>query len=518
MATVLETDVLVFGDEVESVLTAVSAARTGVKVRLVRRSMGFLGGLSTRGGLAYMDITPACKSPIFKEFTEGAGVKHVALEPQRAHDVLEALLVEAGVTVHSGATYNARYENNRWLTSPYLQTGETISAQVLIDATPDADVARWMQVPFIRGLGGLLGPGFEFLGVSPVFKLHNVGVEELRAFEAGLRAKPKTRDILESALPFHTEAQKNDFVTRPTYAPPDGDYLDILNPVIGVYYHLWRHNNDPSSYTQAFASIDGANIALLPDANTGKQVLAFNGLVFQMGYRFSDEACFEALLAYSHGAALPEYMQSEMRAFERFLKEEAGFSRAKVVPPEDLYVRQLLTMLAQKNLTAEDMIRGGVAPEKAIGTSSYWLDFRGIDLRRNYPELNLPKPVFNVGLEQTLPLLSEPTPKLENLAFVSRSAGYSPLGQGAGRIVQNNVMVGEALGIAAALCVLGKTTLGDVIENGIGQVRDALTHRNGGAIKLEGQQLWTDALIKESALLADDNAVVEAHRNELMLV
>ena len=426
----------------------------------------------------------------------------MALNPDRAHQVLGDMLAEAGVTLLSGVETHVEFNRAGQPERATLagQAGPTvIFPKVIIDATPDADIARAVGVPFVTGLGGVLGAEQDLLGVSPVFRITGVPVPEFRAFEERLRQNPELPAILKQALPYHPPALREEYLHRPTFAPDAQDYLDILNPVIGIDYHLWRHGS-PESYAEAGILIDGGNVSRLADGSLG-----FNGLVAQAS---ALNLGFEDLLALSHDGPTPQALLDEMRAFERYLREVGGFSEAKVVPPESLYVRQTVTLLSRENMTARKAIQGGVSPEKAIGTFSYWLDLRGTQLWKRYPGEELPKPIFNVGLDVALPLI----PAFQNLAFVSRSAGYSPIGQGTGRIVQHNALLGEGVGIAAALAVLSNTTLDEIVDTAMPQIQAILRQRNEGQLQIEGNPTWTAQQLEASALLKADEAVIESLR------
>lgn len=534
-------DVLVVGDEVESILTAVSAARAGASVVLARRSTSRLGGLSVRGGLSYMDITPEYVNGLFQEFLERVGFVRVALNPDQANTTLWQMITEAKIPVYSGVNVSIELdaqgfpkhatfqgltpkasnresaplfpEDLKTGTSsnniPYADTNHTLAAgaslqvrpKVVIDATPDADIARALGIPYITGLGGILGDTQNFLGVSPVFRITGISVEDLQAFEASLRQQPDLPEKLRHALPYHPQALRDEYMTRPTFAPEGMDYLDILNPVIGIDYHQWRHGG-AASYADAGIFIDGANISRLSDGSLG-----FNGLVAQakaLNLNFDD------LLALSHGGEIPQPLVAEMASFQQYLRERGGFAKAVIIPPEEMYVRQTVTLLAQENMTAQKAIEGGVSPEKAIGTFSYWLDLRGTLLWRHFPGEELPKPIFNVGLEVALP----PFPTRQNIAFVSRSAGYSPIGQGTGRIVQHNALLGEGVGIAAALATQEKKSLHGSATQDMPRIQAILKSRRNGLLPLEGRATWEPAHIAKSALLQQDTAIMEALRGQ----
>jgi hypothetical protein len=495
----LAADVVVFGDEVESVLTAVSAAQAGAVTVLVRSSQGRLGGLSTRGGLSYMDITPECQAPLFNRFLTEAGVIRVALDPDRAHATLSRLLSEAGVTVVHSDPLPAWPTPGVAVDSLPLADGTQLAARLWIDATPDADLARSAGIPYLKGLGGVLGEDQNYLGISPVFRIAGVPKQDLIAFEARLRARPDMATWLEIALPYHPTDLRAEYLTRPCFSPDDQDYLDILNPVIGIAYHQWKAGA-VDGYPTALTWIDGANISLLPDGSMG-----FNGLVSKQVLMTADP--LNELLAYSHGAAIPQYLLEELTSFERFLREAGNLKEAQVIPPEALYVRQTITLLAQANMTARQALAGGVPADQAVGTFSYWLDLRGTQLWKRYPGEHLAKPIFNIGLGVAFPPPDGPS----NLAFVSRSAGYSPIGQGAGRIVQHNSMLGEAVGIAAALAVQQNAPMQSIAPAAI---RAVLAQRFGKDVPLWGQAVVSADYLETSALLAADADAIETLRTD----
>lgn len=500
-------DVLVAGDEVESVLTAVSAARAGASVAVIRRDTGRLGGLSVRGGLSYMDITPEFATGLFGEFLKRAGVVRVALNPERADAVLQAMLSEAGVTLFSGVEAVVETDEEGYPAVVNCRTRDDefqLEPTVVIDATPDADLMRPLGVPYVMGLGGILGPEENFLGISPVFRISGVDYRALQAFEESLRRKPEAGTLLDTALKYHAPALRAEYLTRPTYAPDDMDYLDILNPLIGIDFHRWRHGR-VDDYADAAVFIDGANISRLADGSLG-----FNGLVARPQPLDLD---FDDLLALSHGGPVPAELMAEMAAFEQYLREVGGFGRAAIIPPQEVYVRQTLNLLSRRTMTAAEAIRGGVAAEKAVATFSYWLDLRGTQIWRKFPGEELPKPVFNIGLEVALPAF----PHLQNLGFVGRSAGYSPLGQGAGRIVQHNALLGEGVGIAAALAAQADCPLAEYAESRIEEVQAVLQARHGEGWRISGKPSADEARIAASPLLQEDAAIAARMQSQILM-
>lgn len=510
-------DLIVIGDEVESILSAVSAARMGLSVAVVRYpdESQWLGGLSTRGGLSYMDITLPFKSPLFREFLDLAGVTRVALRPEKAHGVLESLLKQNKIKVFHGwlpdqVKLSATGQSIQSLQFKPVASQDrspkepfALQASYWLDATPDALLARLAGVPAIEGLGGLLGEEANFLGISPVFEIHGVTKHPLIDFEASLRAKPEMPEWLKLALPHHTQAHWDALITRPCFSPEDEDYLDILNPVIGIDYHVWRHGT-VNTYGKTPCWIDGGNVSLLGESRMG-----FNGLVSHGQLNETSEPLLR-LVDYSLGlpqTPLPEYLVQEMQFFERYLKAVGQMPDVIIQPPKALYVRQTYTLLSRNNMTARWVLEGGAPEDDCLGTYSYWLDFRGVVLEQYFPGETLPKPVFNVNLEGCFSM----KPYLDNLAFMGRSAGYSPLGQGVGRIVQYNAFLGEALGIAAGLAKDHNKPMGQVPMPFIKRILD---ERNGTPLSVVGEQTASDEFLKNSQALQKDEAILRAFRSK----
>jgi FAD dependent oxidoreductase len=433
--------VLVLGDELESVLLASGLARRGCSVQLWRRSLGCLGGLSTRGGLAYMDLTPELLTPRLATLLQSCGLKRVALDANRAHQALQTLLLESGVTVCSGI--QATLPLWDWqgelvaVQAQYLHRHESLEVDFVVDSEPDLAFTRACGVPYRRGMGEVFGPNPDWntLGMSPVFQVHGLTRESLIALERTLREDAKTAELLAQIFPFYSSGYQAELKERPCYSPEDLDYIDMLNPTFGACYHQWRYGSD-LPFAEAPFWIDGGNIARL-----GESTLSWNGLVT----RLTPEECGVALS--QERVPLPPRVLEELKALERFLQEKTQRTSVWIEAPEALYIRQTLNVQAERVLDAATVFRGGVSEAEAIGTYSYWLDFRGVHPWEAYPPFHpLVKPLFRVGLASNV--ASRWHPAAKKLAFLGRSAGYSPLAQGACRIVQHNALIAEALSVA----------------------------------------------------------------------
>jgi hypothetical protein len=510
----LSPTLLVVGNEVEAVVTAVSAAlqaqSTGLplKVNLALPAPPPLGGLCSH--LAYLDRTVGLEPPLYRKLLLESGVQRVSMDPQRLHTVLQRWLADHHISVFPiqlPLTWQGQALEDA--------SGQRLAFDFCLDATPDADVGRAAGLPVaVAGFKTVL-PSMataSFLGVSPVFQVAGLWPEALIAFEARLRASPEMPAWLDAALPELAPESRAALLTRPCFPGPD--YLDMLNPALGVAYHVWRHGQ-AASYPEAMVWIDGGNIALLdaPPEDSPQSMaapspprLSWNGMVARGEH-------LDGLLAWSHGEApVPEFLQQELQHFQRFLHEAGGLTQARVLAPRALYVRQTLQLRMRQMMTARNMLEGGVATDLAIGTASYWLDTRGISLRRYFPGLDLPKPVYNLGLEVALP----PTPgplAWQRLGVLGRSAGYAPLAQGAGRIVQHNCLLGEALGMAAAMALTTGEEMGRVPR---AEIRAQLAARHiawfGEApLPVYGQRTLPEGPLPPplAALLARDEAAIQ---------
>src|SRR6476469_10479813 len=146
-------DVVVYGDEVPGICAAIWAKKTlGAKgkVAIVRSNYGSapLGGLLTRGGLAYIDVDKIpgwYRQPYaqcFKEFLDKADAPESCLDPKKADRALKQMLSAAGVKVISNSTLTPRVVDKKIEYAEVKGRNLTIKANSFIDVTQDAELAR----------------------------------------------------------------------------------------------------------------------------------------------------------------------------------------------------------------------------------------------------------------------------------------------------------------------------------------------------------------------------------------
>ncbi len=178
-----EYDVAVLGGGPSGVSAAISAARTGAETALIER-YGYPGGQAT-GGLVILIVgLTDGKNPIIKglcrEFTDdlfrmNAAEKlgnHVLFNPEHMKLLFDAKLAENNVSLYYHR-YAAGVITENGEIQAVITEGKSgrqaIKAKIFIDATGDADLAQYCNIPYdIRSKSGLkpVTLGFRAGGIN----------------------------------------------------------------------------------------------------------------------------------------------------------------------------------------------------------------------------------------------------------------------------------------------------------------------------------------------------------------
>jgi len=157
-----EYDVTVLGGGPAGVSAAISSARMGAKTLLVER-YGYTGGQATGGLVILLVGLTNGKNRIIKgncqEFIDRLesmnGAKdislHVLFDPEKMKLLFDTLLVESNVeTLYHSFAADAICENNK--IKAVILAGKSglqaIKSKIYIDATGDADLAKYCDIPF----------------------------------------------------------------------------------------------------------------------------------------------------------------------------------------------------------------------------------------------------------------------------------------------------------------------------------------------------------------------------------
>lgn len=419
MTTPRDFDVLVVGTETEGCLAAITAQRAGARTALIVPPDELLGGLLTEDGLAFVDrdsrhLLPPAQSPhdgLFGQFLANAGVPLVALDPLAGDRTLRAMLQDAGVTLVETPWQGVIKEGDR-VAALVGTDGAALSARHFLDATPDGDLAEAAGARFAAGFSeyGLT----RYLGVSPLPRVHGVSPERIMETCRALARDPELEALRETT-----------FGNRRFLDLEHGiDYVLVGPPHLGLAFQRWREQQGLESRYPFEA--DGFNVAVL-----GPETTSWNGLIY-----FSEDLA--TLLRLSREGA-DDFFRQEARHFERFLLDGLGWQEARVELPAGVYVRQTRHALGTRHRLTLDEIAANYA-EGSVGTFSYYPDFRG------FRAVSVPNPLTaHVILEAGL------FSGLRNLGIASRAGGYTPFAHSLCRLVQYNVTLGTALGVAAAM-------------------------------------------------------------------
>jgi hypothetical protein len=458
--------VLIYGDEPAGIMTALELARRLPDLAGLRRPritllteappQAGLGGTLVRSGLAYLDrnqvpqdmwgpLDPfAPSSPLYRRFLQLTGVRQIAVDRQQAARAFRRELRRAHVTVLTAADLQGAAAEQGRLCLVHAAPYGDLGADLFVDASLGGHLAHLAGVAFQSGVGS--GPQLsrDSLALGWIFEVRGLTLQGLQAMEERLTARLlNPRDGEAQAwlrrwpkYQGHPHRLRDDLVDgsgRPKLAfSSTSDSADQQSPALALAFA--GETGLPAGLEHAPAYLDRANIAILRDR------LSFNALLFR-----NDANRNREVLA-RQGAPQP-WMRPYAAAVTRFFLRH-GARRVEWMPA--LYVRSADQIARPMQvLGAEQMARGGVDAAEALGTFTYALDFRG-GLSTWLPPA---KPTFNYGYRHTLPR------ELTNLAVLGPASGYGGPGEGAGRIMELNISVGQGLATAAALAVASHTSL-----------------------------------------------------------
>lgn len=467
-------DFICFGDEVPGILALITAAREHRRrtnrfprslLMLKANSQEGIGGHLVRGRLAYLDRSQIPLNirqqyqlddfgdppAIYKEFLTRAGVVKVSLDPDRASTVLRQMLSEAGIDILSRVDVESVLLEGSRLTGLKLKRGEIYLAKQFIDCTVNAELAQWAGVKKSPGYNSLGLPNSE-LAVTLVFETEGLSIQSLRAAEDSYLQRltnpndseaQRWLDIAAGYDPaYKQQIIRNLYFDNGKLKRMDigVDYIDIYAEALSVAYHSFRGTT--MDLFVSGAMLDNANVAILPGTNR----LSWNGLLFKVT---APEA--EALAR--NNARPTTKMLEEFSYIDRWFKS-LGATRVRSAP--ELYIRHAGNVLGSlQPLPGAQMMAGGVSVHEALGTFGYAYDARGgiYGLHDRATEVGAPgpefkTPLFNIGFRQAL------LRDIPNLAVLGPASGFDGNASTAGRIVEYNTAVGQAIGIVACLALL----------------------------------------------------------------
>ncbi len=424
-------DVLVAGGGPGGLFAALAAARSGARVMLAER-LGFLGG-NAASGLPLLGFLDRQAEPLVGgiplEFVErlarrGGAVgplpcpKHVsfvAVEPEAVKRVADEMCCETGVEVLLEAWAAAPIVEGGRVRGAALETKEgrrAVRAEVVVDATGDADVAVMAGAEMLKGRpgDGALQPA------SLVFELEGVDTERMLAY---LEAHP------EEVNP----------IGRPKAAPfPMAYFRSVPRYIVAglepAAQRARAQNDFPADLRMVVinmlpraghVSINGAKV-LHCDATDGRQRAA---------------ATVEAR---AKAWALTQFLRKYIPGFERC--ELTGSAAT-------LGVRETRRIVGEYLLTQDDVL-GGARFADAICRGEYPIDIHSLDgTRSTFILLDRP---YDVPYRCLVPR------GVDGLLVAGRPISVSYEAYGSTRAMGACMAIGQAAGTAAALAVRNGVT------------------------------------------------------------
>ena len=507
-----EYDVIVFGDEVPGVMTALKVKRELAKsdpsARVALITEGNIdkgiGGHLVRGGLAYLDRNQVPRdlqstlgifrgsSQLYQEFLALTATRVIAFDRFYGAKALKQALAEEGVEVIGNVKLNSVATADQLVCSLKTENHGTFAAKQFIDATQGGKLAEMSGVKVVMGFAHLGLPDSS-LSAGWVFEIYGLDIKQLKQIEAELidrfqdRNDRQAQEWLKIASGNNPEllATFRESMTSSSGQPAlmyqaTPDSADVRSLAFSVAFH--GSTGRVFDLRKSSAILDRANIAVLDNR------LSLNALLL-------DVDATQARQLSNNGAKPTAKMLAVAKQVRAFF-QSLGAERVKFM--EQLYIRsagQIARSL--DDLTATKMTEGGVPAAEALGTFSYYLDIRGgiAGLKDKVSQERLEnihqvyKPTFNYGFRHTLPV------KRENLAVLGPASGFGGLGKSAGRIVELNVSVGEGLAIAVARAITQQRSLHSISNL---EVRQAMTYTP--IIYGRKADNWYDVFVVEKVL------------------
>ncbi|MGB5634435.1 MAG: FAD-dependent oxidoreductase [Waterburya sp.] len=485
-----EYDVIVFGDEVPGVMTALKVKRELAKsdpsARVALITEGNIergvGGHLVRGGLAYLDRNQVpqdlqstlgifrASSQLYQEFLTLTATRVIAFDRSYGAIALKQALAEEGVEVIGNVNLKSVATANQLVCYLKTENQGNFAAQQFIDATQGGKLAEISGVQVLKGLAHLGFPDSS-LSVGWVFEIYGLDIQQLKQIEAKLinrfldRNDRQAQEWLKIASGNNPEilATFRESMTSSSGQPAlmyqaTPDSADVRSLALSIAFH--GSTGRVFDLRKSKAILDRANIAVFNNR------LSLNALLFDV-----DAAQARQL---SNNGAKPTATMIAISEQVRVFFQSLGAERVKFM--KELYIRSA-GQIAQSldDLTATKMTEGGVPAAEALGTFSYHLDIRGgiAGLKDKVSPERLKKihqdskPTFNYGFRHTLPV------ERANLSVLGPASGFGGLGKSAGRIVELNVSVGEGLALAVAMAITQKRSLSSISNL---EVRHAMSY------------------------------------------
>lgn len=397
-ASVVETDVCIYGGTSGGVAAAVAAARLGKTVSLVSLN-NHVGGMSA-SGLGVTDIGPGNDTSyvggISREFYKRVGAAYgstnlvIWFEPHVAEDVFNQMLSEVGVPVYSNKLLaSATLVSNR-ITQITMEDGTVFRANQFIDTTYEGDLMAAAGVSFtwgregtnvyneslagIRGAGGTYNydpyvvPGNTNSGLLPLVNTNTVGTvgggdQRLQAYNFRLCLTQNATNKIPITAPAGYAESNYELVRRYLNARVTADGSVALNQLIHIQQIIPNGKTDINANGELSTDYVGYNHTWATNTYAGRAVL-----------RQQHEDYIRGLLYfYGNSTNVPLNVRTNMQSWGLAADEftdNGGW-------PWQIYVREGRRMVGDYVMTQSNCESRVTAPD-GICLARYNIDSHGV--------------------------------------------------------------------------------------------------------------------------------------------
>jgi hypothetical protein len=474
-------DLVVYGGTAGGVMTAVRAARMGLKVALLEPRR-HIGGMVS-GGLSHTDVG---KREVIGgdalEFYWRAG-NHYGLpqylqnfawyvEPKVAEAIFSQMLQEAGVTVLLERRLREKdgvRKEGGTIRAIAMETAEEFPAKIFADATYEGDLMAHAGVSYTWGRESSAQYGEPLAGVRSDTPLHQFlvdlradGVEatsdpgqpgaadrKVQAYNFRLIFSHDPSNQVPYPKPLHYDPERFDLLAR---------FLDAMQAILGRPQKMGEvlsigpipnqkadiNNQGPVSTDYIGKSWD------YPNADYQRRTEIW----------LDHQEYTQGLLYFlAHDPRVPGPLQKEIN--------EWGLAKDEFVDnrhfPNQLYIREARRMVGEYVMTQKDIQTDLTKPD-AIGMGSYNSDSHNVERIRNHDgflrnegDMQVPVKPYQIPYRILVPRKSEAENLLVPVCFSASHVAYSTL-----RMEPQYMILGQAAGVAAALAIQTGHTVQDI--------------------------------------------------------
>lgn len=477
-------DLVVYGGTAGGAISAVTAAREGLRVALLEPGK-HLGGMVT-GGLSATDHgEKAVVGGYSLEFYERLGRQYGQEiewypEPHVAEVVVQEMLQEAKSAVvfygHRLKEKDGLKKQGQRIFEIRMENGSTFHAPIFIDASYEGDLMAQAGVSFTCGRESSAQYGESLAGVRPKDPNHQFDFPVPAFDEKGnvipeIQTEPRgnlgERDQKIQAYNFRmilTNRPEN----RVPFPKPDVYDPKRFEVLARFLNEFVRHKGRPPRVEEIFLprkiannKWDFNNRGPFSTDYIGKNWDYPNASYQRRAEIWRDHVDYTKGLFYflTQDPQVPQPLQAELNEF--------GLAKDEFIDnnnwPHQLYVREARRMIGDFVMTQKD-IQSELTKPDGIGMGSYNSDSHNVQRyvtedghAQNEGNMEVPVTPYQIPFRIMLPKKSQVTNLLVTVCFSASHVTYSTL-----RMEPVYMIIGQAAGVAAKLAVDGKISLHEI--------------------------------------------------------